>query len=210
MHSPKLVRLLLLAGIAGPLLFASVVILVGSLRPDYSHMSQFMSELGEAGGQFAGAMNYLGFMLSAALILAFVLASRTRLPRNRLNSIAATLLIVFAISMFFAGVFSCDVGCSPSEPTLDQKLHDVFSIIAFPAFTAGVFFWGLSLFRNASWHRFGIYSLVTAGLSLVLLVAMVQSEATREGTGMYQRLYLGILFLWLMVMSVRQWREHAN
>jgi hypothetical protein len=155
-------------------------------------------------------MNYVGFMLSAGLILAFVLAFRTRLPRTGLNSIATSLLMVFAISMFFAGVFSCDVGCSPSQPTSDQKLHDLFSILAFPAFTAGVFVWGLSLCRVPRWRRFGIYSLVTAGLSLVLLIAMVQSEATREGTGMYQRLYLGILFLWLMAMSVRQWRESGN
>jgi hypothetical protein len=170
-------------------------------------MNQFMSELGEAGGQFAWAMNYLGFMLSAGLILIFVLAFRTRLPRTVPNSIGTSLLVIFAVSMFLAGVFSCDVGCSPSKPTLDQKLHDLFSILAFPAFTIGVFFWGLSLCRNASWRRFGIYSVVTANLSLVLLVAMVQSEATREGTGMYQRLYLGILFLWLIAISARQWRE---
>jgi len=41
-------------------------------------------------------------------------------------------------------------------------------------------------------------------------VAMVQSEASREGTGMYQRLYLGVLFMWLMAMSVRQLREIGN
>lgn len=207
MHSRLLIRLLLWAGIAGPVLFSTTVVIVGSLRPDYSHVNQFMSELGEAGGQFAWAMNYFGFMLSATLILMFVLAFRTRLPRTALNSIGTTLLVVFAVSMLLAGVFSCDVGCPPSDRSPNQKLHDLFSILAFPAFTAGVFTWGLSLSRNAGWRRFGIYSLLTAILSLVLLVAMVQSEASREGTGTYQRLYLGILFLWLMAMSVRQLME---
>jgi hypothetical membrane protein len=210
MHSRLPIRLLLLTGLSGPLLFAISVVIVGSLRPDYNHVNQFMSELGETSGHFAWVMNYFGFMLSAGLVLIFVLAFRTLLPRTALNLIGTSLLVVFAISMFLAGVFSCDVGCPPSERSVDQKLHDLFSILAFPAFTAGVFTWGLSLSRIAGWRRFGIYSLVTASLSLLLLVAMVQSEASREGTGMYQRLYLGVLFLWLMAMSVRQLREIGN
>ncbi|MGB5492490.1 MAG: DUF998 domain-containing protein, partial [Woeseiaceae bacterium] len=178
--------------------------------PDYNHVNQFMSELGETGGHFAWVMNFFGFMLSAGLILIFVLAFRTLLPRTAPNLVGTFLLVIFAVSMFFAGVFSCDVGCPASERSVDQKLHDLFSILAFPAFTAGVFAWGLSLSRIAGWRRFGIYSLVTASLSLILLVTMVQSEASRAGTGMYQRLYLGVLFLWLMAMSAKQLREIGN
>jgi len=196
-------RLLLLAGIVGPLLFAATVLVAGTLRPDYSHVNQFMSELAEAGGQFAWLMKYFGFMLPAVFILIFVLAFRSRFSGTALSSIGTSLLVVFAVSMFLAGVFPCDVGCSPPEPTSDQKLHDLFSILAFPSFTAGVFFWGVSLFRNTSWRRFGIYTLVTAILSFVLLVVMIQSEASREGTGTYQRLYLGVLFLWLIMLSAR-------
>jgi hypothetical membrane protein len=210
MRSRSPIRLLLLTGLVGPLLFAITVVFVGSLRPGYSHVNQFMSELGETGGYYAWVMNYLGFMISAGLILIFVIAFRTRLPRTVLNSVGTSLLIVFAVSMFFAGVYSCDVGCPLTERSLDQKLHDLFSILAFPAFTAGVFICGLSLSRTASWRRFGIYSLVTASLSLILLVAMIQSEALREGTGIYQRLYLGVLFLWLAAMSVKQFREFGN
>ena len=210
MHSRLPIRLLLLTGLSGPLLFAISVVFVGSLRPDYNHVNQFMSELGETGGHFAWVMNYFGFMLSAGLVLIFVLAFRTLLPRTALNLTGTSLLVVFAISMFLAGVFSCDVECPPSERSVDQKLHDLFSVLALPAFTAGVSTWGLSLSRIAGWRRFGTYSLVTASLSLILLVAMVQSEASREGTGMYQRLYLGVLFLWLMAMSVRQLREIGN
>lgn len=209
-HSRPLFRLLLLTGIVGPLLFAVTVVVVASLRPDYSHASQFMSELAEAGGQFAWLMQIFGFMLPAVLILVFVLTCRTCLPRTALNSIGTFLLAVFAFSMFMAGIFSCDVGCLPPEPSMDQKLHDLFSILAFPSFTAGVFILGLSLFRDADWRRFGIYSLATAIVSLALLVAMVHSEASREGTGIYQRLYLGVLFLWLMVLSARQLKKTEN
>lgn len=207
---PSSIRPVFLTGFIGPLVFAITVVFVGSLRPDYSHVNQFISELGETGGHMAWVMNLLGFMLSAGLILIFVLAMRTGLPRTVLNSVGTSLLVVFAASMFFAGVFSCDVGCPTTERSLSQKLHDLFSILAFPAFTAGVFTCGLSLYRTAGWRRFGIYALATAILSLALLVAMVQSEGSREGTGMYQRFYLGVLFLWLMAMSIRQFRMFGN
>lgn len=159
-------RLLLLAGIVGPHLFAATVVVVGSLRPDYSHVNQFMSELGEAGGQFAWLIKYFGFMLPAVFILIFVLAFRTRFPGTALSSIGTSLLVVLAVSMLVAGVFPCDVGCSPPESTPDQKLHDLFSILAFPSFTAGVFFlgsfvisqWQLASFRNL---YFGNRDLVT-------------------------------------------------
>lgn len=210
MLSRSLIRPLLLTGLVGPLVFAITVMIVSSQRPGYSHVNQFMSELGETGGRLAWVMNYFGFMLSAGLILVFVLALRTHLPRTVLNAVGTSLLVIFAVSMFFAGVFSCDVGCPPTGRSFDQKLHDLFSILAFPAFTAGVFTCGLSLSRTASWRRFGIYSLATAVLSLILLVAMVQSEASREGTGVYQRLYLGVLFLWLIAMSLRQFKGHGN
>lgn len=203
LQSRLIFRLLLLAGIVGPLLFAVTVLVVGSLRPEYSHVNQFMSELGEAGGHFSWLMKYFGFVLPAVFILIFVLAFRTCFPRTPMSKIGTFLLVVFAVSMFLAGVFPCDVGCSPPDPTPDQKLHDFFSILAFPSFTAGVFFWGLFLFRDASWRRFGIYALGTAILSLVLLILMILSEASREGTGAYQRLYLGALFLWLMILSAR-------
>ena len=204
------IRLRLLAGLLGPLLFAVTVFVVAYLRPDYSHANQFMSELAETGGQYAWVMKYLGFMISAAFILVFVLACRTRLPGTAMGSIGTSLLLVFAVSMFLAGVFPCDIGCSPLAPSLDQKLHDLFSILAFPSFTAGVFILGLALRRDANWRHFAHHTLGTAILSLVLLVVMIQSEASREGTGTYQRLYLGVLFLWLMVFSVRLSRDLKN
>jgi len=42
-------RLLALGGITGPVLFAVVVLVLGALRPGYSHLQHFISELGVAG-----------------------------------------------------------------------------------------------------------------------------------------------------------------
>ena len=200
-------KLLLLCGVVGPVLFAVVTAVVGATRSSYSHTSQFISELGETGAEFAWVMNWFGFILSGALILIFVIASRKLVSSGALNVIASLCLIAFAICMSLAGIYSCDLGCSPASPTPEQNLHDLVSIIAFPAFTLGVILWGVMFLREAGWRSFGAYSLVSGLASIVVLVAMVQSEATRDGTGILQRLFLTILFVWLVALSIRLQRE---
>ena len=44
--APGPVRPLSICGAIAPLLFASIIVVAGSLRPAYSHISQFISELG--------------------------------------------------------------------------------------------------------------------------------------------------------------------
>lgn len=203
-------RLSLLAGVLGPVLFSLAVVVAGALRPGYDHVDQFISELGETGASTAWVMNYPGFMLSAVLILVFALLLRSLFAKSVSSTAGTFLLAVFAISLFIAGVFSCDAGCLTDNPSTEQKLHDLVSVVAFPAFTLGVFAWGVSLCRLPEWRGFGIYSFASAALSILFLVLMVQSEASRDGTGLYQRLFLGTLFLWMTVFSIRLWHRSTN
>lgn len=200
---------IVLGGIAGPALFAALVVLCGALRPDYDHVTQFVSKLGETGGDFAALMNYVGFMSSAVLIMFFTVALVTKFPRTALRNLGSLLVGIFAVTMFTAGVFSCDVTCTPAVPTLEQRLHGIVSIVAFPSLILGALVWGLFFLRISHWRRFGFYSLATAALSVVLLVAMVASTETRSGTGVLQRLLLGSLFLWLALTAARLWRESS-
>ena len=54
-------RILALGGIAGPVLFTTVVVLAAALRPGYSHYEAVISALGETGGPHALLMNAGGF-----------------------------------------------------------------------------------------------------------------------------------------------------
>lgn len=201
---------LLLTGIAGPALFAFAVIVGGALRDGYSHRNQFISELGESGAPFAWLMNYFGFMGSATLILIFAVVLRTRFPRTAASVAGTLFLSIFAVCVFLAGIFSCDSGCPTENGTRAQQLHDLVSVIAFPAFILGVATWGVSFLRHADWRPFGLYSVATSVLAVILLVLMIRSEASRENTGTYQSLFLGVLFLWLIAASWRLWRRYGS
>ena len=58
-----------LAGIASPIVLATTSILVASSRPEYSHVTQTVSELGTVGRRGAIYMNWLGVIPAGALVL---------------------------------------------------------------------------------------------------------------------------------------------
>lgn len=203
-------RYAVLGGIAGPALFAAVVVLCGALRPEYDHVTQFISELGETEGDYAPLMNYLGFMMPAALIMSFAAALRAKFPPTSSSIVGSGLVGIFAAGMFAAGAFSCDPTCTPVLPSAEQRLHDLASRVAFPSLILATLVWGFFFLRIPEWRRFGFYSLATGVVSVGLLVSMVSSVEARSGTGLLQRFLLGGLFLWPVLLAGRLWHQAAT
>ena len=90
-------RHLALGGVGGPLLFSVMTIVTGALRGEYSHLTQFISELGADGTPYSGLMNYAGFVPAGLLIAGFGAALATTLPRDRFR-LAAAILVGWALT----------------------------------------------------------------------------------------------------------------
>jgi hypothetical membrane protein len=206
----KLSKNLLLGGIAGPLLFFVVVSILGYLKNDYEHITQFISELGETGGRFAYYMNYLGFMSAAALIFLFAITLWSRYSLSTLTKVATLLIGAFATGMFLAGVFSCDPTCLPLEPTLDHILHNLVSFVAFLSLIISTILWGLALRNKPGWSGFGIYSWATAAGATLFLISMIATAATRNGVGLFQRSFLALLFIWMACFAYQLWQHDPD
>jgi predicted Na+-dependent transporter len=89
------IRLLTLGGVVGPILFSVVVIVSAALRVDYSHIANFISELGATGTPHAGLMNYAGFLPGGLMLAAFGVALAKALPQRH-----ATILAVILVTLF--------------------------------------------------------------------------------------------------------------
>ena len=124
-------RMLALGGPAGLALFAVVVYLCASFRPDYSHITEVMSVLGETGGPHASLMNTAGFVPSGALFIAFGASLVWLVPRTPLSILGGLLLGLFGAGIASAGIFSCDPGCPQQGISTEATLHLVVSIVAF-------------------------------------------------------------------------------
>lgn len=199
-------RFLSLGGVAGPVLFTAVVIVCGALRPDYSHATQFISELGARGTSRAALMNFAGFVPTGLLLASFGVSLAFLLPRHTTSVLAAACITVFGLGITFAGIYSCDPGCPHQGASWEATLHDRVAAVTFLSGIAGSALLAY-LFRGlTTWRSLWLYSAISSAVAFGFLIASTASVESRWLTGLWQRLFIGTLYLWCMVVSLRAFR----
>lgn len=198
-----------LCGILAPVLWAGAVIFCGSLRPEYSHLTQYISELGERGSSTEFMIRYAGFVPTGLMHVVFAAFLYVVFKGSRPAAIAAMLLAINGLARIGAGIFPCEVGCAGPRLLLSQKLHSLSSGVGFFALIGAAILWGVLLRRYQRLRGLSLYSVGSGILGLVFLVAMLWGAELRRGTGLYERLSTGVLSLWVLVFAVRLWQLKA-
>jgi hypothetical protein len=199
-------RALLLGGVAGPIVFATVVIAAAAGHPGYSHVASFMSELGATGAPRAALMNYGGFTPAGLLIAGFGIGMARVLPRSPLLISGTALVTLFGVGVAASGVFSCDLGCPIEGGSLANQIHNVIGPACFVCQIVGTAMLGWGFGSVAAWRRLSGYSIATSAIALVFFLSLVGSLDVRLLTGLWQRLMLGTLFLWCGIVAVHAFR----
>lgn len=200
-------RFLSLGGVAGPTVLTIIVMICGALRPDYSHAAQFISELGARGTSHAALLNFAGFVPAGLLLAGFGVSLANLRPRRRGSVLAAACMTMFGLGLTFAGIYSCDPGCPHRGASSEAMLHDRITSFAFLSGIAGVALMAY-YFRNLkNWRDLWPYSAITSAMAYGFLIASGASLESRLLTGLCQRLFLGTLFLWCIIVSVRIFRS---
>lgn len=203
-------RFLSLGGVAGPVLFTAVVIVCGALRPDYSHATQFISELGARGTSRAALMNFAGFVPTGLLLASFGVSLAFLLPRHTTSVLAAACITVFGLGITVAGIYSCDPGCPNQGASWEATLHDRVAAVTFLSGIAGSALLAY-LFRGlTTWRSLWLYSAISSAVAFGFLIASTASVESRWLTGLWQRLFIGTLYLWCMVVSLRAFRSTSE
>jgi hypothetical membrane protein len=192
-------------GILAPILWASAVIFCGSITPEYSHLTQYISELGERGSSTELLMRYAGFVPTGLMHMAFAASLYTAFRDYRLSSVAAALLALNGLGRVVAGLFPCEAGCAGPRVLLSQRLHSLAAAVGFLALIGAAILWGVLLRRHRILKRLSVYSIGAGLFGLVFLLLMSWSAELRRGTGLYERLSSGVLSLWVLVFAVRLW-----
>jgi len=199
-----------LCGILAPLLWAFAIVFCGSLRPEYSHFTQYISELGERGSSTEFIMRYAGFLPTGLMHMAFAAFLYVAFRGSRLAVIAATLLAINGLARIGAGLFPCEPGCVGPALSLSQQLHSLSARIGFFALIGAAVTWGIFLRRYRSLRGLSLYSVGSGTVGLVFLLLMAWSAELKAGTGLYERLSSGVLSLWVLVFAAKLWRLKAD
>lgn len=195
-------RGLLLAGIAAPLVLTVAVVLAGHYEPDYSHISQYVSELGAVGASHQRAFNYGGLFFAGVLTVLFALGLYLRVtPRASLVAISA-LVALAGVGRLVTGLFTCDAGCNMEEMSSPAAIHFFASSIGSLSEVLAPILLAIGL-RG---YRQNILFRLSAGLgfaSLVLLVLLLGSGNELPYVGVIQRLMLAVFYAWVGAVALR-------
>jgi len=189
--APGVVRPLAVCGAIAPLLFTSILVVAGALRPAYSHISQFISELGY--GPNAIAQN-LNFVLTGMLVAAFSYGLHKGLPPGSRKG--PTFVTAFGIGLIGAGAFPGD----PANP-FGLSMHFLFATVLEISGVLAPLFVYTRLKKNPGARRASKFSLLMALVALLLLITFYGgdfgSTVLEPWRGVVQRAFFTIPFLWI-------------
>jgi hypothetical membrane protein len=192
------------------MLFAVVVLVLGALRPGYSHLQHFISELGVAGTPYAALMNYAGFVPAGLMLAAFGVALALVLPSGRLIRLAAVLVTTYGLGIAASGMMSCDLGCPQGEGSLENIAHNTIAPVSFLCLIAAMAMLGVRFRSLPAWRHLSLFSLFASATALCLLVVLAGSLDSRTLTGLWQRLLLAVLFTWSALVGMEALRHPAG
>lgn len=198
-------RALAACGIAGPVVFAMGVPVLGALRPGYDHARDVLSRLAETGSPHAWAMAVLGFGLLGALTLLFA-AALARAFQGRGPRMAAALVGLSGSGLVALALLPCDPGCVEVSPT--GRWHSPMA--SFVAATMGL---ALLLYAWDFWRRPGWrgHAMLTLGcIVLAGVFGALYNLRVEPWVGAWQRLALAGPLLWSAATSLRLLRARGS
>jgi hypothetical protein len=189
---------LLACGIAAPLLYVAMLVLVPLRWEAYSSADQTVSELSAIGAPTRPLWVPFG-MLYTLLLAAFGWGIWASARGNRRLRVVGSVLA--ACGVF--GLFWPPMHIRGAEVTLTDTLHIVWTMVSILLTLLAMGFAAAAFGK-----RFRVYSIAT----MVLLVAFgavagvagprIQANLPTPGVGVWQRLNIAVWMLWLVVLAV--------
>jgi len=193
-------RVLLVTGIAAPIVLGLAVFLGGSMYPGYSHVSQFISELGATGAPFPTVLNFGGLIPAGALTVAFALAMYWRYRSGTVLALSTAFVALAGLSQLIAGVFPCDPGCSFEAMSRSAQIHALAGFAASFSRAVAPLLFGVA---NRAKHARRFWSSLLLGVgALVALAVGSQQGADSPFIGVLQRLHVAFFFTWVVIVAI--------
>ena len=207
-------RLLMLCGILAPVVYVAAVILGGILSPDYSHKSQAVSELIEAGAPNKGILNPLFAvynLLTGAFGVGLFLTVRasSQTERRLSGSLGAFALIFEAVVGFLTIFFPQDP--RDAAPTLTGATHIALAGLSSLATAVTILLIGLWFRKIPVLRGYGTYSFITVAIIFVTGGLAAWTVPTNNPfAGVFERLVIGAFLQWLVVIGLRMYRPGVS
>ena len=192
--------------VAGVVIYVALDIVAQSLPPHYNPIKQAESDLGV--GPYGWIMS-LNFVVRGAIALALFAGLRRTLAPAARPPLAMALLLIWAAGDVLLAVFRTDV--PPHRATIHGVIHLLVAFIAFVAVALSELILSLRLAADPHWAAIRPFLLGLACAALVTMVALFLHVLPRaQITGLIERLFLGLVLLWMVVAGLWLLRTRAT
>jgi hypothetical membrane protein len=195
--------------VLGPIAFTVAWIVSEVLQDGYSPQQDYISELAALDAQQAWIM-ITGFLLLGAgtVSLGAGLAGAVKGRPARIGSILVT---IAGASIIVAGLArtdcrirldTCAARIDAGEASWHSVTHDWVSLVVFLGLIAAPLVLARAFRGDESWRYLRAYSITTGLVGLALLVLLFSGVA-ESWTGVVQRVFVTVLFLWVAILGAR-------
>lgn len=199
-------------GLLGVVFFISTAILAGLQFPEYSHISQLISESYAIGTPYGLQLRYLGFLPSGIFIAAFAFYAVKTLPKSGFTKLGfAGLGIFYGIATIIVSVFPCDKGCGKElvDPSISQLIHNLTGLMTYIIVPISLLILGIVAQKWIN-GKYVSYLGIACGLTAILFVGILSSDLHSNFVGLYQRIIEGSILVWIVVCSFYLRGFHKN
>lgn len=178
-----------------------VTIVGGARYPGYSHVSQFISELGAHGARDGFAVSWGGFFVVGTLA---GLGGVLLWPTFRFAALAAVGVALAGLSTTLgyvgSAVWRCDFGCPEDMHSSTQSMHFGVSAADLVGVAIGVALVAWALRGSADWRWLARFSAVVAAVVWVGGFVML-SPSVEDVAGLFQRIIELTTYVWFFVVG---------
>ncbi|MDF1548884.1 MAG: DUF998 domain-containing protein [Bacteroidales bacterium] len=199
--APMKQRVLILAGVMGPIIYILNVMLGGIITPNYSHIENAVSELTQRGSPNIVVLSAL-FVLSTVLILFFGIAIMMRFQsQSRRVYTGGVMIVVYGIfAALLASIFPQDpIG---GESTFPGTMHLVLAGLTAFLIMGLILLIGLGMDQRTGRSNFKLYSIITVILVFVFGAStpiLIMKEI--ELLGLFERITQLAYLQWFVVFA---------
>ncbi|MES2863027.1 MAG: DUF998 domain-containing protein [Bacteroidota bacterium] len=186
-------------GIIGCLLFIITTIIGGYLFPNYSHISNLISESYAVDATYNFQLRFFGYIPSAIFTGIFVLYFNSKTPKSNLKTIACILILVsYSFATLICAIFNCDAGCNPNfiNPTISQAIHNLSGSITYLIMPFAMLFVGMDFkkFGDTFFYKACIFLFLISLFFIIILFNNFDSDYK----GLIQRVIEFTFILWFV------------
>ena len=184
-------------GIATPILFLTLYIVMSSIRPEYSMLTKAISELGSLDAPNKWLWNFFGYILTGILIAIYSFGLYRNIAVTKSSKLPLYGILFSGVFMAVSGIFPADMDDRQSTTML---LHTVGSLGSYIFFLIGAFTYPKLMDKSDYWKRAKRPTLIFTFLT-ILFGAWPFVYPNIPGLG--QRIVFFFYFAWIFYTGIK-------